>query len=134
MKQTIKTYRSFYRELLFDIIHLYRPWVIVGNSGTPFWKGECYIFQLLLLRFNSHHWWLYLLISDGIPCSDFYFQHKFKKQHRRGTIWNTGCEYWTWERFEVQANCWERYFLCFKATGTLVTRIICYCNQSVPAW
>ena len=41
----------------------------------------------------------------------YIYSTKNKRQHRKGTIWNTGCEHWTGEQFEGQAGHWEIF--CF---------------------
>ena len=64
--------------------------------------------QIVLLWLDSYHWFVLLLII-GFPCFDV-LQHKNMKQQIRVNIFSIGCESWTREQFEGQADCWEQYW------------------------
>ena len=90
-KQTSKRHRLNYKELLFDIIDLEWYCVIVSNSGTLFQKVSdiCYKyyhygFICLTVFILITYYWFSMLESISITIN--------KKQHSRGTIWNTGYE------------------------------------------
>ena len=91
-KHTSKSYQLHYHESLFDIINLEWYCVIVGNSGTLFQKVSnlcCKYYdysQIHLTGFipNNYFW---VSVLEYIPST------KNKKQHCRGTIWNTGYEH-----------------------------------------
>ena len=80
---------------------------IVWNISTPFQKVSdiyCsyyyYDFIYLAIFIIITYYWVSML--------KYISSTKNKKQNRRGTICNTGCEHWTLEKIEVQANHWER--------------------------
>ena len=60
---------------------------------------------------------------------------KNQKQDNRGNISHTGWEHSTAELFEGQADSWEQvFFLCWKLTGTQVSKLNWYNTQSVLEW
>ena len=95
--------------LLFNILLLYRNCAIVGNSGKPFQKVSViywnYYYHDSIYLTDFYAYYFILGFHDRI-----YVQHKNKKQHRRGTIWHTGSQYLTREKFEGQENHWEHYY------------------------
>ena len=132
-KQIIKIYWSLYQGLLFCILLLYRYCVIVSNSGTPFRKVSAiycnYSYYDSIHLADFYNYYFLLGFHDQI-----YFQYKNIKQHKKGTIFHTGCDHWIQEKFEVQADHWERFFFCWKLTGKIVAKLIWCFNQSVLVW
>ena len=125
-------------------IHIpYYSFVVNAHSRTglgdhleqwyTIYKGKWYIFQLLLLwfylPFRLYTYYLLLVFHDII-----YFHHKKTTTQKRNNM-----AYWV--QVPNMRIIWgsirsliARLDLCWKWTGTLVTKLIRYCNQSVLAW
>ena len=83
IEKTIKIYQLLYRSLLFDILILYRHYIIFGNSVTPFRKVSaiyCNYYYYDSIHLTDFYTYYFLLgFHDQI-----YFQHKkLKTTHNR---------------------------------------------------
>ena len=133
LKQTIKMGRLLYWELLLYILLLYWYCIIVGNSGTTFQKTSA-------IYCNYYHY-------GSSSLTDVYTYHLLLGFHGR--------IYVEWKKFKnineapfgIPVACTERktalrvkpivdtdLCFCWKSAGTLLTKLMQYCNQSVLSW
>ena len=83
-KGTIQNIRYWY--LLYFILH---GIISIWEKYHNFSKGQCNILRILLLRLDSYHWFIMVLI---LWCSCFnLLQHKNMEQQYIVIILNTGC-------------------------------------------